>query len=66
MIRVMSNTDAAQRINEYVQTILALAKPLTDEQRNKLAELLKPVRQPPRDRRAVVAERIDEWEGGAA
>ena len=66
MIRVMSNTDAAQRIDEYVQTILALAKPLTDEQRNKLAELLKPVRQSPRDRRAVVAERIDEWEGGAA
>lgn len=50
----MSNTDttsderrrdaAAQRIEDYLSTVLAAAPPLTDEQRTRLAELLKPVR----------------------
>jgi hypothetical protein len=33
-----------ERINAYVARVLARSKPLTSEQRVKLAELLKPVR----------------------
>jgi hypothetical protein len=35
---------AAAKISDYIERILAEAPPLTDEQRTKLAELLKPVR----------------------
>lgn len=34
----------AGRLEEYVESVLAEAPPLTDEQRTKLAELLRPVR----------------------
>jgi hypothetical protein len=34
----------AKRAAEYLQKVLAAAPPLTDEQRTRLAELLKPVR----------------------
>ena len=40
---------AAARIHDYVLKILAEAPPLSDEQRNTLAELLRPVRRPLRD-----------------
>ncbi len=36
----------ALRLEEHVQRVLAEAPPLTDEQRTRLAELLRPVRQP--------------------
>jgi hypothetical protein len=35
---------AALRIEKYINTVLAEAPPLSDEQRTKLAELLRPVR----------------------
>lgn len=35
---------AIQRIEDYVTTILAAAPPLSDGQRTRLAELLKPAR----------------------
>jgi hypothetical protein len=34
----------ALRLEEYIEKTLAAAPPLTDEQRSRLAELLKPVR----------------------
>jgi hypothetical protein len=37
---------AAVRIAEWIEKQLAAAPPLTDQQRTRLAELLKPVRQP--------------------
>ena len=36
---------AAAKLDAYIEKILAAAPPLTDEQRTKLAELLRPVRQ---------------------
>jgi hypothetical protein len=45
---------AVQRIEDYATTILAAAPPLTDEQRNRLAELLRPARE------AVVKARLAE------
>lgn len=47
VIRACASPDpdwAVQRIEDYVTTILAAAPPLTGEQRDRLAELLKPVR----------------------
>jgi hypothetical protein len=35
---------AAAKLNDYIMQILAEAPPLSDEQRNTLAELLRPVR----------------------
>lgn len=35
---------AAEKISDYVKKVLADAPPLSDEQRTKLAELLKPAR----------------------
>lgn len=35
---------AAERITEHIEKILAEAPPLSDEQRTKLAELLRPAR----------------------
>lgn len=62
----MFTPDAAvQRIEDYVTTILAAAPPLSDEQRTRLAELLRPVRVSAADRKTVVAERIAELDGGA-
>lgn len=54
----------------YVASILANAPPLTDEQRTKLAELLRPVRQPlsaseREQRKTIVAARIAELDGKA-
>lgn len=46
-------------IAAYVDKILAERPPLSDEQRTRLAELLRPVRQ------SVVAERLAELDGGA-
>jgi hypothetical protein len=40
---------AAARINDYILETLREAPPLSDEQRNALAELLRPVRRPIRD-----------------
>lgn len=40
---------AAARINDYILETLREAPPLSDEQRNALAELLRPVRRPSRD-----------------
>lgn len=54
---------ATDQIADYITRTLAAAPPLTDEQRTRLAELLRPVRTP--DRQAVVAERIAELDGGA-
>jgi hypothetical protein len=34
----------AKRLAEYIENVLAAAPPLTDAQRTRLAELLKPVR----------------------
>lgn len=57
---------AAAKIADYVERVLADAPPLTDEQRTRLAELLRPVRRPAASRSAVVADRIAELDGGAA
>jgi hypothetical protein len=37
---------ATPNVDDYVAQILATAKPLTDEQRTRLAELLRPARLP--------------------
>jgi len=42
--------------DEWVARTLAKAKPLTEDQRTKLAELLRPVRQPNIKQRKAVAE----------
>lgn len=55
---------AEAKIATYVQSVLDSAPPLTDEQRTRLAELLRPVRTPAPDRKAVVAERLAELDGG--
>jgi hypothetical protein len=53
--------DLAQaKIADYIERVLAEAPPLTDEQRAKLAELLRPARE------AVTAARLAELDGGAA
>ena len=51
---------ATERIADYVTSVLSQAPTLTDEQRSRLAELLKPARQ------AIVAARIAELDGGVA
>jgi hypothetical protein len=51
---------ATQRITGYIEKVLGEAPPLTDEQRAKLAELLKPGRD------AITAARLAELDGGAA
>ncbi len=56
---------AAARLADYIRDTLEKAPPLTDEQRAKLAELLRPVRRP-RGRSAVVADRLAELDGGSA
>lgn len=56
----------AARAEQYIEKILAEAPPLTAEQRDRLAELLRPARQPAPDRNTVVQSRIAELEGGAA
>jgi hypothetical protein len=35
---------AEAKITDYIETVLAQAPPLSDEQRNRLAELLRPAR----------------------
>jgi hypothetical protein len=51
---------AEAKIADYIERVLAEAPPLTDEQRAKLAELLRPARE------AVTAARLAELDGGAA
>lgn len=48
----------AARAEEYINKLLAAAPPLSDEQRTRLAELLRPARE------AVVAQRLAELDGG--
>ncbi|QFS91146.1 hypothetical protein FIV07_10310 [Mycobacterium sp. THAF192] len=56
---------AAAKIANYVDRVLSEAPPLSDDQRNRLAELLRPVRRPA-DRTSVVADRLAELDGGDA
>ena len=56
---------AEAKIAAYVQKALEAAPPLTDEQRGRLTELLRPARQSS-DRRSVVAGKLAELDGGAA
>jgi hypothetical protein len=42
-----ATTTESDAVDEWVERQLATAPPLTDEQRTKLAELLRPVRKPP-------------------
>jgi hypothetical protein len=49
-----------QRTAEYLGRVLSEAPPLTDEQRSRLAELLKPARE------AIAQARLAELSGGAA
>ena len=51
---------AEAKITDYLERELAKAPSLTDEQRAKLAELLKPARD------AITAARLAELDGGAA
>jgi hypothetical protein len=55
---------ATMRLSEYIESVLSEAPPLSAEQRSKLAELLRPVRQPTPDRKSVVEDRIAELDGG--
>lgn len=55
----------AAKLQDYIERTLAVAPPLTDEQRTRLAELLRPARELA-SRRAAVASRIAELDGGAA
>ena len=55
---------AEAKISDYIEKVLAQAPPLTDEQRIRLAEMLRPARQP--DRKAVIDERIADMDGDAA
>ncbi len=46
MVPVVTQMSDPTAITEYVEKILAEAPPLNDEQRVRLAELLRPVRRP--------------------
>lgn len=48
MVRNSTNTQQA-KIDAYIRRVVAEAPPLTSEQRNQLAELLRPVRGSHRD-----------------
>lgn len=54
---------AAAKASAHIEKILAAAPPLTDEQRIRLAELLKPAGEFAR-RQSVVQSRIAELDGG--
>lgn len=56
---------AAANLEQYVRKVLSAAPPLTDEQRTRLAELLRPVRQPA-DRQSAVQARLAELDAGGA
>ena len=71
--RPASDLDDARRdyrtatLADYIERTLAAAPPLTDEQRTRLAELLRPSGQfMPDSRRTVIANRLAELDGGAA
>jgi len=53
------------RAEDHVRRILDSAPPLSDEQRTRLAELLRPARQSV-DRKTVVAERLTELDEAAS
>lgn len=55
---------AEAKIADYVEKALSAAPPLTDEQRTRLVELLRPARNS--SRTSVVAERLAELGGGGA
>lgn len=55
-----------ERTAAYIEKVLAEAPPLTDEQRTRLAELLRPAKRATASREAVVSQRIAELDGGAA
>lgn len=57
---------ATMRLSEYIERVLAEAPALSDEQRCRLAELLRPVRQPAPDRTAVVQASPAEFDSGGA
>ena len=50
---------AALRLEDYVRRVVAAAPPLTDEQRTRLAELVRPSRQ------AADRQTVAEWDGVA-
>ena len=50
---------AALRLEDYVRRVVAAAPPLTDEQRTRLAELVRPAR------RAADRQTVAEWDGVA-
>ncbi|MGB3893247.1 MAG: hypothetical protein WA942_03215 [Mycolicibacter sinensis] len=56
----------AENTAVYIKRVLAQRPPLTDEQRTRLAELLRPVRQPVPNRKTAVSARLAELDGGAA
>ena len=56
---------AEAKITDYVEKVLAQAPPLSDEQRTRLAELLRPVRRSAKTtRKTVVQDRTAELDGG--
>lgn len=57
---------AEAKIADYIEKVLAQRPPLTDDQRNRLAELLRPARKAAPERKAAVAARLAELDGGAA
>lgn len=63
---VAAKADLAKaKIDARIDELVAAAPPLTDEQRTRLAELLKPIRKSGADRKTVVAERLSALDGGA-
>lgn len=52
------------KISAKIDELVAASPPLSDEQRTRLAELLRPVRVDPANREAVVAERLADLDGG--
>jgi hypothetical protein len=53
---------ATEKIAHYVTRVLAEAPPLTQEQRTRLAELLRPARKPAPDRKVAAQARLTELE----
>lgn len=56
---------AEAKLADYIERVLSAAPPLSDEQRGRLVDLLRPVHQSA-DRRTVVVERLAELDGGVA
>lgn len=56
---------AEAKLADYIERVLREAPPLTDEQRVRLTDLLRPA-QKPIDRQEIVANRLAEMDGGDA